>query len=85
VALSLQEAKIEIEYLGSIDQLKASLAEAKLDLVRTDPQGMSAQGMSVPGMSAPGMSAPGMSAQGAQVALPSGASWRLARTGAPAQ
>jgi hypothetical protein len=75
VALSLQEATIEIEYLGSVDQLKASLAEAKLDLVRTDPQGMSAQGMS----------APGMSAQGAQVALPSGASWRLARTGAPAQ
>jgi hypothetical protein len=80
VALSLQEATIEIEYLGSVDQLKANLAEAKLDLVRTDPQGVSA-----PGMSTPGMSTPGMSAQGAQVALPSGASWRLARTGAPAQ
>jgi hypothetical protein len=70
VALSLQEATIEIEYLGSVDQLKANLAEAKLDLVRTDLQGMSA---------------PGMSAPGAQVASPSGASWRLARTGAPAQ
>jgi hypothetical protein len=80
VALSLQEATIEIEYLGSVDQLKANLAEAKLDLVRTDLQGMSAQGMSAPGMSASGMSAPG-----AQVASPSGASWRLARTGAPAQ
>jgi hypothetical protein len=75
VALSLQEATIEIEYLGSVDQLKANLAEAKLDLVRTDPQSVSAPGMSTPGMSAPG----------AQVALPSGASWRLARTGAPAQ
>src|SRR5947207_1367295 len=39
VTLSLQEATIELDYLGSIDQLKASLAEAKLDLVRGDPQG----------------------------------------------
>jgi hypothetical protein len=46
VALSLQEATIEIEYLGSIDQLKASLAEAKLDLIRGDPQGASPQSTS---------------------------------------
>jgi hypothetical protein len=39
VTLSLQEATIELDYLGSIDQLKTSLAEAKLDLVRGDPQG----------------------------------------------
>jgi hypothetical protein len=51
VALSLQEATIEIEYLGSIDQLKASLAEAKLDLVRGDPQGASPQGAAPPGAS----------------------------------
>jgi hypothetical protein len=51
VALSLQEATIEIEYLGSIDQLKASLAEAKLDLVRGDPQGASPQGTAPPGAS----------------------------------
>ena len=50
VALSLQEATIEIEYLGSVDQLKASLAEAKLDLIRGDPQGMSPQGISPQGM-----------------------------------
>ena len=37
VALSRQEATIEIGYAGSIDQLKASLAEANLDLVRGDP------------------------------------------------
>ncbi|MBV9015054.1 MAG: DUF2066 domain-containing protein [Alphaproteobacteria bacterium] len=42
-ALSLQEATIEIEYLGTIDQLKASLAEAKLDLIRGEPQGASPQ------------------------------------------
>jgi uncharacterized protein DUF2066 len=46
VTLSLQEATIELDYLGSIDQLKTSLAEAKLDLVRGDPQG-SPQGASV--------------------------------------
>jgi hypothetical protein len=51
VALSLQEATIEIEYLGSIDQLKASLAEAKLDLVRGDPQGASSPGASPQGPS----------------------------------
>jgi hypothetical protein len=39
VALSLQEATLEIEYLGSVDQLKASLAETNLDLVRGDPAG----------------------------------------------
>jgi hypothetical protein len=39
VALSLQEATIEIEYLGSVDQLRASLAETNLDLVRGDPAG----------------------------------------------
>ena len=39
VALSLQEATIEIEYLGSVDQLKTSLAETNLDLVRGDPAG----------------------------------------------
>ena len=37
VALSRQEATIEIGYGGSIDQLKASLAEISLDLVRGDP------------------------------------------------
>ncbi len=37
VALSRQEATIEIGYGGSIDQLKASLAEIRLDLVRGDP------------------------------------------------
>jgi len=51
VALSLQEATIEIEYLGSIDQLKASLAEAKLDLIRGDPQGASPQSTSPQGPS----------------------------------
>jgi hypothetical protein len=39
VALSLQEATIEIEYVGSVDQLKTSLAETNLDLVRGDPTG----------------------------------------------
>jgi hypothetical protein len=39
VALTLQEATIEIEYLGSVDQLKTSLAETNLDLVRGDPLG----------------------------------------------
>jgi hypothetical protein len=48
VALSLQEATIEIEYLGSVDQLKASLAQAKFDLVRGDPPG-APQAMSPPG------------------------------------
>jgi len=37
VALSRQEATIEIDYAGSIDQLKASLAAISLDLVRGDP------------------------------------------------
>ena len=37
VALSRQEATIEIDYLGSIDQLKASLAGVSLDLVKGDP------------------------------------------------
>ena len=37
VALSRQEAMIEIEYLGNIDQLKASLAGLSLDLVQGDP------------------------------------------------
>ena len=37
VALSRQEATIEIGYGGSIDQLKTSLAEISLDLVRGDP------------------------------------------------
>lgn len=37
VALSRQEATIEIGYAGSIDQLKDSLAAIKLDLVRGDP------------------------------------------------
>ena len=39
VTLSLQEATIELDYLGSIDQLKGALAEAKLDLVRGDSSG----------------------------------------------
>ncbi len=37
VALSRQEATIEIGYAGSIDQLKTSLAAISLDLVRGDP------------------------------------------------
>jgi len=37
MALSRQEATIEIGYGGSIDQLKASLAEISFDLVRSDP------------------------------------------------
>ncbi|HEV8680736.1 MAG TPA: DUF2066 domain-containing protein [Stellaceae bacterium] len=37
VALSRQEATIEIGYAGSIDQLKDSLAGINLDLVRGDP------------------------------------------------
>jgi hypothetical protein len=37
VALSRQEATIEIGYVGRIDQLTASLAEINLDLVRGDP------------------------------------------------
>jgi hypothetical protein len=37
VALSRQEATIEIGYVGSIDQLRASLAGIGLDLVRGDP------------------------------------------------
>jgi hypothetical protein len=58
VALSLQEATIEIEYLGSIDQLKASLAEAKLDLIRGDPQGASPQGPSMWRLARSGAPAP---------------------------
>jgi hypothetical protein len=37
VTLSRQEATIEIGYVGSIDELKASLAGVSLDLVRGDP------------------------------------------------
>jgi hypothetical protein len=37
VALSRQEATIEIGYVGSIDQLKASLSGISLDLLRGDP------------------------------------------------
>jgi hypothetical protein len=37
VALSRQEATIEIGYAGNIDQLKASLAGISFDLVRGDP------------------------------------------------
>jgi len=37
MALSRQEATIEIGYGGPIDQLKAGLAEISLDLVRGDP------------------------------------------------
>ena len=37
VALSRQEATIEIGYAGSIDQLKASLAGINLELVHGDP------------------------------------------------
>jgi hypothetical protein len=37
VAMSRQEATIEIGYDGNINQLKASLAEISLDLVRDDP------------------------------------------------
>ncbi|MBV8889908.1 MAG: DUF2066 domain-containing protein [Alphaproteobacteria bacterium] len=35
--LTRQEATIEIEYLGSIEQLKANLVENSFDLVRGDP------------------------------------------------
>ena len=38
VALSRQEATIQIDYTGTIDQLKASLATISLDLVGGDPQ-----------------------------------------------
>jgi Uncharacterized protein conserved in bacteria (DUF2066) len=37
VALSRQEATIEIDYVGTIDQLKTDLAEIDLDLVRGEP------------------------------------------------
>jgi len=37
MALSRQEATIEIDYGGSIDQLKTALAEISLDLVHGDP------------------------------------------------
>jgi len=37
VALSRQEATIEIDYAGSIDQLKSGLAQISLDLQRGDP------------------------------------------------
>ena len=37
MALSRQEATIEIGYVGSIEQLKAALAGISLDLVRRDP------------------------------------------------
>jgi hypothetical protein len=36
-ALSRQEATIEIQYVGGLDQLKASLGAAKLDLQGGDP------------------------------------------------
>jgi len=36
-ALSRQEATIEIQYLGTLDQLKANLSAAKLDLQGGDP------------------------------------------------
>ena len=78
VALSLQEATIEIDYLGSVDQLKASLAEAKFDLTRGDPQGASPQGTFPQGgsLGAPLGASPGIS--------PGAPPWRLARSGAPA-
>jgi hypothetical protein len=44
VALSRREATIEIGYNGSIDQLKAALAEIGLDLVRGDPLWQLARG-----------------------------------------
>jgi len=36
MALSRQEATVELQYSGSVDQLKASLADLDLDLVRGD-------------------------------------------------
>ncbi|MBV9555269.1 MAG: DUF2066 domain-containing protein [Alphaproteobacteria bacterium] len=36
-SLSRQEASVEIQYLGTLDQLKASLASSKLDLQGGDP------------------------------------------------
>ena len=38
LSLSRQQAKIEIKYIGSPDQLKSSLAEADLDLGGADPE-----------------------------------------------
>lgn len=49
MALSRQEATIEIGYDGSIDQLKAGLAEIRLDLVRGDPLWRLARTGSAPG------------------------------------
>ena len=37
LSLSRQEARIEVKYVGSQDQLKSSLAEVNLDLVGGDP------------------------------------------------
>jgi hypothetical protein len=37
VALSRQQATVEIDYVGSLDQLKSSLAQISLDLVQGDP------------------------------------------------
>ena len=37
LSLSRQEARIEVKYVGSQDQLKSSLAEANLDLGGGDP------------------------------------------------
>jgi hypothetical protein len=37
LSLSRQEARIEVKYLGTPDQLKSSLAEVNLDLGGGDP------------------------------------------------
>jgi hypothetical protein len=37
LSLSRQEARIEVKYVGSQDQLKSSLAEVNLDLGGGDP------------------------------------------------
>jgi len=35
--LSRQEATVEIQYVGDLDQLKSSLGQINLELVRGDP------------------------------------------------
>ena len=43
LSLSRQEAKIEVKYVGSQDQLKSGLAEVSLDLAGGDPAGGSSR------------------------------------------
>jgi hypothetical protein len=48
MSLSRQEATIEIQYIGNIDQLKAALAGISFDLVRGDPAWRLARGSATP-------------------------------------